>query len=160
MFTKAVRFTAPVVMSAFARSTMTRSDGEKIIDEIIDGDKIDVDDEEWEKKKSECSFCRMFLESPCKAQFKLWSKCVDKAKSEDVDFKDVCSVVSKGLFQCTSDNQEYFQALNEAMGGDEDEDVESESNEGSDTEESVDMNKEQNAVVFDVVASDKKVDEL
>ena len=70
---------------------------------------------EWERKKMECSFCRMFLESPCKNQFKLWSKCVDKAKEDGLEFKDVCSTVSQNLFQCTSEHHDYFAALNEAM---------------------------------------------
>lgn len=29
---------------------------------------IDDDDEAWEKEKQNCSFCRHFLSSPCKAQ--------------------------------------------------------------------------------------------
>ena len=73
------------------------------------------EDAEWERKKMECSFCRMFLESPCRDQFKLWSKCVDKAKEDGLEFKEVCATVSQNLFQCTSEHHDYFAALNEAM---------------------------------------------
>ena len=75
----------------------------------------DEEDAEWERKKKECSFCKMFLESPCRQQFKYWSKCVDRAKEEGVDFKEACYDVSQNLFQCTSEHHDYFAALNEAM---------------------------------------------
>ena len=79
------------------------------------------DDAYWEKKKAECSFCRMFLESPCSSQFKLWSRCVDRAKEEEKDFKEECSIVSSALFACTSENHEYFQQLTDAMDAEEEE---------------------------------------
>lgn len=90
------------------------------------------DDAEWEKKKSECSFCRMFLESPCKQQFKAWSKCVDKAKSEGKEFKDECVEQSRALFTCTSDHHEYFKQLNDMMDGEDEEGAENDIDRGDD----------------------------
>lgn len=46
------------------------------------------EDEETEQEKQywvdkrHCSFCSIFLDSPCRQQFKSWSMCVDKCKSE------------------------------------------------------------------------------
>ncbi len=75
-------------------------------------DEVDeVDDEaEWEAKKEQCSFCRHFLLSPCSEPFKQWSKCVDKAKAEDKDFVEACSIQTNSLMTCTSSNAQYFQA--------------------------------------------------
>lgn len=77
-------------------------------------DESDEDDAAWVEEKQKCSFCKMFILSPCKKQFKNWSNCVDKAKAEDKDFASVCSDYTKALMGCTSDNSEYFQALESA----------------------------------------------
>jgi hypothetical protein len=111
-------------------------------DNAIVSNNQEESDEEWEAKKRECSFCKMFLESPCREQFKFWSKCVDKAKIDNVEFKDVCADVSKSLFLCTSENHEYFQALTAAMEESENEE-ENESNDDS-TNDSVDNKLELN----------------
>lgn len=68
------------------------------------------DDEDWETKKEQCAFCRHFLLSPCSETFKQWSRCVDKAKAEDKDFIEACTVQTKNLMECTSSNAQYFQA--------------------------------------------------
>ena len=34
-------------------------------------------------EKRSCTFCSMFLDSPCSTQFKFWSRCIDKAKEGD-----------------------------------------------------------------------------
>ena len=120
-----------------------------------------IDDEEWEKKKMECSFCRMFLESPCKAQFKLWSKCVDKAKGDDLDFKEICTDQSKELFHCTADFHDYFEALYKAMdenGNDDDDDDDSENEtveEGASpsSEQPKEMVEESSSAVLEVVSA-------
>ena len=71
----------------------------------------EIDDEaEWEAKKEQCGFCRHFLLSPCSEPFKQWSKCVDKAKAEDKDFVEACSIQTNSLMTCTSSNAQYFQA--------------------------------------------------
>jgi hypothetical protein len=86
------------------------------------GDKTDVqiiitdedclaNDAEWMAEKEKCAFCKMFIFSPCKMHFKKWSLCVDKAKEQDLDFAAVCSTYTKALMHCTSENTEYFQAL-------------------------------------------------
>ncbi len=67
------------------------------------------DDEEWESEKRKCSFCRFFLNSPCRHEFKYWSKCVDKAKQLDVDFAQACHVYTSKLLDCTSQNEAYFE---------------------------------------------------
>lgn len=85
---------------------------------------IEADDEEdakWIAEKSHCSFCKMFIFSPCKPQFKLWSQCVDSAKEKDEDFAQVCSEHTKALMNCTSANAEYFQALEQRGDGDDEE---------------------------------------
>ena len=58
---------------------------------IDDDDEEEMDDETWEKSKSGCSFCKFFLESPCRVQFRNWSKCVDKCHKKDADFKVICT---------------------------------------------------------------------
>jgi hypothetical protein len=86
----------------------------------------EVDDEEWLKEKEKCSFCTFFLGSPCRNQFIKWSKCVDLAKSKELDFIKSCSVYTKALMECTSEHDEYF-----AKAGDE--------NTNEDEEESPDI---------------------
>jgi hypothetical protein len=67
-----------------------------------------AEDAEWEEKKKHCSFCKHFLNSPCKMQFKGWSKCVEKCKEEDIDFVEHCGAHTKALVHCTSSYPEYF----------------------------------------------------
>lgn len=90
----------------------------------IDDD--DKEDEAWELEKESCSFCRQFLKSPCKLQFRRWSKCVDKAKELDVEFVKACAMYTEGLLQCTSDNEAYFIKLQEQNQQEEDEEEEEE----------------------------------
>lgn len=70
----------------------------------------ELTEEEWEIEKSKCSFCRQFIESPCKEVFKKWSKCVDRCKEEENDFVAICSEQTKGLMQCVEVNSEFFAA--------------------------------------------------
>ena len=81
---------------------------------LIEDDEDEVADAAWMEEKQKCSFCKMFIFSPCKKQFKLWSLCVDKAKAEEKDFTTACSFYTKALMNCTSDNSDYFQALEQA----------------------------------------------
>lgn len=85
----------------------------------------DDDDATWEERKQKCSFCRQFLESPCKFQFRQWSRCVDKAKAEEKEFIEACQLYTRALLNCTTDNAEYFEALShssESAGDDDDDD--------------------------------------
>jgi hypothetical protein len=66
-------------------------------------------DAAWFEQKQKCSFCRFFLESPCKLHFAKWSKCVDIAKSKDLDFVQACKTYTSALMECTSDNDKYFE---------------------------------------------------
>ena len=61
------------------------------------------------------------MESPCREQFKIWSRCVDKAKADGEDFIEACKNVSTELFSCTAANEEYFGAPGD---GDDEEDEE------------------------------------
>lgn len=89
----------------------------------------DDDDDAWEEQKKKCGFCRHFLESPCKQQFKVWSKCVDGAKDANEDFVVKCSECTQHLITCTADYPDYFLAAMEAAGEDQGEGVEEEQQE-------------------------------
>lgn len=82
---------------------------------------VEDEDAEWEEKKKHCSFCRHFLESPCRLQFKGWSKCVEKCKEEDSDFVEICSSYTRELVACTSSNAEYFKDQGEKVDDEDDE---------------------------------------
>ena len=41
----------------------------------------DLEYDEWEKVNVSCSFCKTFIDSPCKFTFKNWHVCVDRAKT-------------------------------------------------------------------------------
>ena len=65
---------------ALTDSTTASNSDDKVV--VIDDDDDDDDDEAWEKEKENCSFCKFFIDSPCKKQFKRWSKCVDRCKEQ------------------------------------------------------------------------------
>lgn len=88
---------------------------------VIEDDNEAEDDAEWMAEKEKCSFCKSFLHSPCKIQFRQWMKCIDKSKELEVDMVAACADYSTLLFACTADNQEYFESLIPADGNDEDE---------------------------------------
>jgi hypothetical protein len=89
----------------------------------------DVDDDKhWDEKMSQCSFCRHFLLSPCKEQFKGWSRCVDQSRALGEDFTTVCAEQTRFLMQCTDIHPDYFSNSSQ-----DDEEVE-----GSAVEEDVD----------------------
>jgi len=68
----------------------------------------EVEDAKWEEEKEKCDFCKMFLGSPCKEQFKKWSRCVDKAKQNEKDFVSECTLQTERLLDCTSENNAFF----------------------------------------------------
>jgi hypothetical protein len=78
---------------------------------IMIEDDTPENDAKWVEEKQHCSFCRSFLTSPCKEQFKKWSKCVDKAKEMEVDFIEGCSHYTKALMSCTEEHNDYFMTL-------------------------------------------------
>lgn len=102
---------------------------------------VEQDDEAWEAEKQKCSFCRMFLASPCRLEFKGWSKCVDAAKSRDEDFVSVCSQFTKALMECSSENDQYFAALREQTQAEDDE--ESKEDEDGRTAEAMSVDESQ-----------------
>ena len=68
----------------------------------------------WEKEKSGCSFCQYFLHSPCATPFRKWSKCVDLAKAENLDYVTTCSDYTDALMKCTEEKAEYFAAMRDS----------------------------------------------
>lgn len=94
----------------------------------------------------------MFVESPCKEEFKKWSKCVDAAKKEEQDFKEICSFHSKELFTCTSIHHEYFRQLNDAMDDNSEETREEEEDVVSGDDVVVSVSNDNHVVVVDDIA--------
>jgi GCK domain len=80
----------------------------------------DEDDAEWMIEKEKCSFCKQFLDSPCKIPFRRWSKCVDKAKEDNLEFVGACFKYTGALIECTTNNEAYFRRMD---GDDDDDDV-------------------------------------
>jgi hypothetical protein len=71
----------------------------------------DEENAAWEAEKSGCSFCQYFLESPCAAPFRNWSRCVDLAKAQNLDYITTCSEYTNALMACTEAEAEHFEAL-------------------------------------------------
>mmetsp|Transcript_5746 Transcript_5746/g.6269 ORF Transcript_5746/g.6269 Transcript_5746/m.6269 type:complete len:137 (-) Transcript_5746:71-481(-) len=103
------------------------------------------EDKKWEEEKQHCSFCRSFLQSPCKEPFKKWSRCVDRAKDKDVDFIEACQTYTRALMNCTKEHEEYFSALRKQV-AEQSEDEEDDSEEGEEEEESDVTEKEEGDV--------------
>ena len=83
------------------------------------------------ERKEKCSFCKQFLQSPCKIPFRKWSKCVDKAKEENLEFIGACFQYTGALIECTNENHDYFARMSDYS---DDEEVEEEQNGASVTE--------------------------
>lgn len=98
---------------------------------IVIDDDDDEDDAEWMAEKEKCSFCKQFLQSPCKIPFRKWSKCVDKAKEENLEFIGACFQYTGALIECTNENHDYFTRMSDYS---DDEEVEEEQNGASVTE--------------------------
>lgn len=64
---------------------------------------------EWEKDKQACSFCKFYLNSPCRLQFRDWSRCIERAKLADDSYVEVCHHFSNALFDCTREYKSFFQ---------------------------------------------------
>jgi hypothetical protein len=101
------------------------------------------DDSEWENSKQSCSFCKGFLQSPCKEPFRKWSKCVDKAKELDADFIESCKHYTLALMACTEQNETYFTSLSSAMAERKKEEVDGEEEDDDDEEEDNDDKAEE-----------------
>jgi len=69
--------------------------------------------DEWEIEKEKCSFCKHFLQSPCRDQFKYWSKCVDASKESGEDFVVKCQLHTDALLNCTSEYPDFFSKLSD-----------------------------------------------
>ena len=98
------------------------------------GEVEEVDD--WEVEKEKCSFCKAFLKSPCKLQFKSWSICVDKAKEDNEDFVSKCSEFTDALLECTSQHSEHFAELHKSSADSEDDNEGWDGDEGETVKES------------------------
>lgn len=93
---------------------------------VAEEDENDEEKQYWIDKKH-CSFCSIFLDSPCRRQFKNWSVCVDRCNSEaeakaeaetgegeekregKCDFANNCTDDTMALFSCQGENEEYFE---------------------------------------------------
>lgn len=114
------------------------TDQENMEDELIMvPDVPEGEEEEWIAEKEKCSFCKHFMLSPCREEFKKWTKCVDLAKSKELDFVKSCTHYTRALMDCTTDHSEYFSATRPDEGDDIDEEGEGEAaGEGEDRGES------------------------
>ena len=98
------------------------------------------EEKQYWKDKRHCSFCSIFLDSPCRQEFKAWSICVDRCKSEadavkaakkkesgegenveskeeeseGCDFASHCADSTMALFSCQGANEEYFEPFMKA----------------------------------------------
>lgn len=80
----------------------------------------------WEEKAKSCPLCRLFLESPCAEEFKLFSDCSDRAKAMGKEVSEVCgdSDFAK-MRKCMMQYPEHFEdlfAAEEAIVSDDDDD--------------------------------------
>ena len=100
----------PLFKPSFAENEAVNDNVVHVATNERKSDGVDEEEEEWETKKEQCAFCRHFLLSPCSEPFKQWSRCVDKAKADDKDFIEACTIQTKNLMECTSLNAQYFQA--------------------------------------------------
>lgn len=109
----------------------------------VDRNLIDTEvnnDDHWHKKATECSFCRQFLLSPCKYPFKRWSKCVDLAKEQELDFTMACQDYSAALFTCMEEEREYFELTRAKEQEERNDEQEGDEEYNRDTEDSEDEN--------------------
>ena len=120
---------------------------------IIQDDNEAEDDAEWLLEKEKCSFCKSFLHSPCKIQFRHWMKCIDKSKELEVDMVEACTDYSTLLFACTADNQEYFMSLAPA-----DDDIDEEEENGLDKTAVVSETVDNEVVLTETVVLDQLSD--
>ena len=82
-------------VAAVGAAAAAAEEEEESITIVVNDD--DIKDAEWEIEKEKCSFCKQFLQSPCKHEFRRWSKCVDMAKEKDIDFVKACSIYTNAL---------------------------------------------------------------
>ena len=102
---------------------------------VAEEDETEEEKQYWENKRH-CSFCNIFMDSPCRQQFKSWSMCVDRCKAEadtiaeklkkekadevegiesgeeeeaGCDFASHCSESTMALFTCQAANEKYFE---------------------------------------------------
>jgi hypothetical protein len=108
---------AHVIEEAIKEQQRADGDVETAVDTVNN-----EEEDEWEQQKKHCSFCRHFIESPCKLAFKKWSICVENAKNDEKDFVSLCSQATSDLVECTSNYPEYFREAAEKSGDGDDED--------------------------------------
>jgi len=118
-------------------------------------DDTDNDDKHWDEKMSHCSFCRHFLLSPCKEQFKSWSRCVDQSRAAGEDFTTVCAEQTRFLMKCTDAHPDYFSSQDDEEAGGSAEETEAE---GSTVLDSRDDDSMQTSPVEDSEVYDSSVE--
>ena len=70
----------------------------------------------------ECGFCKFMKAGPCGEAFILWEACVDAAREGGKDFVDECGKPTLALKACTDRHPEYYGALSDDRGDEEDND--------------------------------------
>jgi hypothetical protein len=78
-----------------------------------DDEDLDLEDEE-----AACGFCLFMRAGPCGIEFRRWEKCLERCKTNDTDFVEMCTSQTLRLKDCIDLNPEYYAPLH---GGDDDE---------------------------------------
>lgn len=72
----------------------------------------------WEEKARSCPLCRLFLDSPCAEEFKLFSDCADKAKESGEEVSEACGESDfVKMRRCMEKYPEHFELLFDAEEG-------------------------------------------
>jgi hypothetical protein len=90
----------------------------KVAGVMVTAEEKAANDKLWEEKAKSCPLCRLFLESPCAEEFKLFSDCADRAKESGEEVSTLCgpSDFAK-MRKCMEQYPEHFELLFEAEEG-------------------------------------------
>lgn len=90
----------------------------KVAGIVVTAEEKAANDLLWEEKARSCPLCRLFLDSPCAEEFKLFSDCADRAKESGEEVSTACG---EGDFvkmrRCMEEYPEHFELLFEAEEG-------------------------------------------
>jgi hypothetical protein len=85
---------------------------------IVSQEEKEANDLLWEEKAKSCPLCRLFLESPCAEEFKLFSDCADRAKEAGEEVATLCGPSDFAKMRaCMEKYPEHFELLFEAEEG-------------------------------------------
>jgi len=83
--------------------------------DVVSNDLRSKSSEYWKEKAEACSFCRLFLKSPCSETFKEWSICVDHVIMKEGDRVNSCSEYTMTMLSCVENSKDYFTAAHDAV---------------------------------------------